>query len=78
MIARLLLWSLAESPSEPHDLLDGLPELDPPSAWLWNEASERFGLLLVTEDLDGAPDVLAGARARLGREPDLYEEFDLL
>ncbi len=78
MIARLLLWSLGETLLEPEELLEGLPSLEPPSAWLWNETSERFGLLLVDDAIGAVPDALAEARSRIGREPDVYEEFDLL
>lgn len=77
MIARLLLWSLADSALEPDELLDGLPPLEPPSVWLWSGATERFGLLLVDDELGVVPEALAAARERLGREPDLYEEFDV-
>jgi hypothetical protein len=78
VIARLLIWSLGESVLDPGHLLDGLPALAPPSAWLWNETSERFGLLLVGDAISEVPDALAVARARIGREPDVYEEFDVL
>jgi hypothetical protein len=78
VIARLLLWSLGESLLDRDELFDELPPLEPPSAWLWSETSERFGLFLVDDALGEVPDALADARARIGREPDVYEEFDLL
>jgi hypothetical protein len=78
VIARLLLWSLGETPLDPDELLGGLPPLAPPSAWLWNEAGERFGVLLVDDEIGEVPDALAAARDRIGREPDLYEEFDII
>jgi len=74
VIARLLLWSVAERPFA----LDELPPLEPPSAWLWNEAGERFGALLVDDGADDVPAALAAARERIAREPDVYEEFDVL
>ena len=40
-------------------------------------ASERFGALVVGDD-DDEVHALAEARSLLGREPDLYEEFDSL
>ena len=45
MIVRVLIWSLFDSKTTIQELRDTLPELEPPSAWLWNEASDRFGLV---------------------------------
>jgi hypothetical protein len=78
VIARLLLWGPGETPLDPDDVLEGLAQLPPPSAWLWNESSERFGLLLVDDEIGEVPEAVAEARARIGREPDVYEEFDVL
>ena len=50
-----------------------LPEVEPPSAWLTNEAAERFGLLAYGEEL---PD-LARVRELIGRDADVAETFDL-
>ena len=75
MIVRLLVWSLFDSETTAGELRDTLPELDAPSTWLWSAASERFGAVLF--DDDGGP---AAERARelIGRDPDVYEEFDAL
>lgn len=73
-----MLWSLGETMLDVERLLDELPTLEPPSAWLWNESAERFGLVLVDEELDEVPEALATARALIGREPDVYEEFDVV
>ncbi len=81
MIVRLLLWRLADSSvsiDEVHDLVEALDPLDAPSTWLWNGAQERFGLLLVGDDSDEAPPQLAEVRALMGRDPDLFDEFDVL
>ena len=75
MIARVLLWSLYDSKTTIDELRPQLPELVPPSAWVWNEASERFGLIVFGEDL---PDGLERVRDLIGGEPDVYEEFDLV
>ncbi len=75
MIARILLWSLFDSKTTIGELREQLPELAPPSAWVWNDASERFGLIAFGDER--AEDV-AGVRQLIGREPDVYEEFDLL
>ena len=73
MIVRVFIWGVFESSTTIDELRDTLAPLDAPSTWLWNEASERFGALVVGDEL---PDGLAEARALIGREPDAYEEFD--
>jgi hypothetical protein len=82
VIVRLLLWRLDDAAGSfvgLQDVLDELEPLDLPSSWLWNEAQERFGVLLVDEDPDATPPpALAEIRARIGRDPDLYEEFDAI
>ena len=80
MIVRLLFWRLGESDTSLEDvrtLVDQLESLETPSAWLWNDSTERFGALLVTED-ELVPTQLDHVRGLIGREPDLYEEFDVL
>ena len=81
MIVRIVLWRLDETPPSLDDLrgaLDELEPLPPPSALLLNEAAERIGALVVTEDDDPLPPQLEQLRLLVGREPDLYEEFDPL
>ena len=51
VIVRLLIWNVADSKTTIDELRDSLPELDPPSRWIWNEVSDRFGILAVGEDL---------------------------
>ena len=75
MIVRILIWSLFDSKTTIDELREALPALAPPSAWIWNEASERFGALVLDEDV---PEAVLEARALIGREPDVYEEFDAL
>ncbi len=75
MIARILLWSLFDSKTTVDELRPQLSELTAPSAWIWNEASERFGLISFG---DYVPPGLDRVRDVIGREPDVYEEFDLL
>lgn len=75
MIARVLLWSLFDSKTTIEELREQLPELDPPSAWIWNEASERFGLILLGGTL---PDGMERVRDLIGHEPEVFEEFDVL
>jgi hypothetical protein len=75
VIARVLLWSLFDSKTTVDELRPQLPELTPPSTWIWNDASERFGLIVFGNEL---PDGLDHIRDLIGREPEVYEEFDLL
>ena len=74
MIARLLLWSLFDSKTTIDELREQLPELEPPSAWLWNGAGERFGLVAFGE----LPPGFAQVRDLIGADPDVAEEFDVL
>ena len=81
MIVRIVLWRLDETtPSFEalRDRLDGLEPLAPPGAVLVNEAAERVGVLVVTEDDDELPRQLEELRVLVGRDPDVYEEFDTL
>ena len=84
MIVRILLWRLDEAgPSfealrERLDQLEPLEPLDAPSVLLVNEAAERVGAVLHAEEDEPPPPQLDHLRALIGREPDLYEEFDLL
>jgi hypothetical protein len=43
--------------------------------WVWNEASQRFGVVAYGDEL---PDEVAGARHLIGRDADVAEEFDEL
>ena len=75
MIARVLLWSLYDSKTTIDELRERLPALEPPSAWIWNEAGERFGLLAFGDEV---PAWLAGVRELIGTDPEVAEEFDVL
>lgn len=78
MIVRLLVWSLSDSDTTVHELRATLPELEEPSTWLWNEASEGFGAVLFDDDADTAGTAVEQARELIGHDPDVYEEFDAL
>lgn len=81
MIVRILLWRLDERTPSFEALRDRIEELEPlatPGAFLVNDAAERVGALLVAEEDEPAPAQLDELRALIGRDPDLYEEFDTL
>jgi hypothetical protein len=75
VIIRLLIWSLVDSKTTFDELRNSLPELDPPSAWIWNEANERFGAVVHDDEV---PSQVARVIELIGSEPDVYEEFDVL
>lgn len=73
MVTRLLIWNVFDSKTTIDELRESLPELAPPSRWIWNEATERFGVIVLEEDL---PEPIGWAQDLIGTEPDVYEEFD--
>lgn len=73
MLTRVLIWNVAESKTSIDELRESLPQLDEPSRWIWNEGSERFGVLAFGDDL---PEAVGWAQDLVGDEPDVYEEFD--
>jgi hypothetical protein len=84
MIVRLVLWNLAESSTSLDDLRDALDDepLEQPgrrfAAWVSDESSERFGEISVWDSPEDSE--LAGPPAAaelLGRDPDVWEQFDL-
>ena len=80
MIVRIVLWRLDETPPSLDDLrgaLDELEPLPPPGMLLVNDAAERIGAFVVTEDDEVLPQ-LEQLRLLVERDPDLYEEFDPL
>lgn len=72
MIVRILIWSLFDSKTTIEELRESLPELEPPSTWLWSDASERFGLVAYGDEL---PEAAAYVADLIGDEPAVYEEF---
>ena len=81
MIVRIVLWRLDASVMSFEELRNRLREFEPldePSTLLVNEAAERIGALVVSDDDERPPVQLDALRAIIGRDPDLYEEFDTL
>lgn len=73
MIVRLLIWNVLESKTSLDELRGSVAELEPPSAWVWNDATERFGVIAFGEEL---PEAVGWAQDLIGDDPDVYEEFD--
>jgi hypothetical protein len=81
VIVRILLWRLDDRAPPFEAIRDRIEELEPlpaPGAFLLNEAAERVGALVVDDEGEPPPAQLDELRAILGRDPDLYEEFDTL
>jgi len=73
VIVRLLIWDVYESKTTLDELRETVPALEPPSTWLWNEATERFGVMVFGDELAEA---VGWAQDLIGDDPDVYEEFD--
>lgn len=81
MIVRILLWRLDERAPPFESLRERIEELEPlaaPGAFLFNEAAERVGALVIDDEDAPLPAQLDELRALIGRDPDVYEEFDSL
>ena len=80
-VVRLVLWRLDDRTppvEELRDRVDELEPLPPPSTFLVNGAAEQIGVLVVAEDDEPALPQLAALRDLVGRDPDLYEEYETL
>jgi len=75
VIVRILIWNLLDSQTTIDELRESLPELEPPSEWVWNEANDRFGIAAFGEEL---PEAAGWARDLIGDDAQVYEEFDTL
>jgi hypothetical protein len=75
VIVRILIWNLFDSKTTIDELRESLPELGSSSEWVWNEATERFGAVFHGAEL---PEAAGWATRLIGREPDVYEEFDVM
>lgn len=88
MIARIVLWSLADSKTTIEELrrylrdeaVDAFAEVEGLrfKAWISDPAGERWGALYLFESVEAAEQPLPSrARELIGKEPDLAENFDL-
>ena len=81
MIVRLVLWRLDERTPPVEELRNRLDELEPlaaPRTFLVNEGAEQIGVLVVAEEDEPPLPQLEALRDLVGREPDLYEEYEAL
>ena len=81
MIVRIVLWSVGDAKASLDEIrtrIDALPPLQPPSIWLANDASERFGAVLALEHEDDEVEQIAALRELIGKDPEVVETFDAL
>ena len=71
-VARIVIWSLADSKTSLDEIRTQLPEAPEGAAWITNDPQERFGLVALGGDL---PD-LEPLRTLIGKDPEIAEEFD--
>jgi hypothetical protein len=73
VVARVVIWNLADSKTTLEELREHLPDLPEGSHWISNEPAERFGLFAIGEDL---PD-LGEIPQLIGADAVVFEEFDV-
>src|SRR5215208_4770595 len=88
MVVRIVLWSLADSKTTIEELRRYLRDASADEfaeveglrfkAWISDAAGERWGAFYLFESREAAGHRLVGrARELIGKEPDLFEAFDL-
>jgi hypothetical protein len=88
VVARLVLWSLADSDADVESLrahlrdeaVDAFSEIEGLlfKAWISDAHSDRWGAFYLFESREAAEQPLPSrARELIGRDPDLVEIFDL-
>jgi hypothetical protein len=82
VIARLVLWNLADSKTALAELRHHLPEGAEPGlrfrAWISDETTERFGALELWESAEAVEAGLpSGVRELIGKDPEIGETFDV-
>jgi len=88
LIVRLVLWSLADSPTTIEELREYLRDesvdafADLPGllfkAWISDETTERWGAVYVWASHEASEQPLPSrARELIGKDPDLVEIFDV-
>jgi hypothetical protein len=73
VVARVVIWNLADSKTTLEELREHLPELPDGSHWISNDVGERFGLFAIGDELPDLGDV----PALLAVDAVIFEEFDV-
>ena len=73
MIARVVIWNLADSKTTLEELRQHLPDLPDGAHWISNDAQERFGIVAVGDELPDVGDV----PQLIGVDAVVFEEFDV-
>jgi hypothetical protein len=73
MVARFVIWSLADSKTTLEELREHLPDLPEGSHWISNEPGERFGLFAIGDELPELGEI----PQLLGIDAVVFEEFDV-
>jgi hypothetical protein len=73
MVARVVIWNLADSKTTLEELRQHLPELPDGSYWISNDIGERFGLFALGDELPELGEI----PALLGVDAVVFEEFDV-
>jgi hypothetical protein len=77
VVARLLLWSIADAPVSLDEVREAIPESER-AVWFTDEATERVGSFTVFADADAAAEpVPRQLRELIGKDPDIVELFDI-
>jgi len=73
VVARVVIWNLADSKTTLEELREHLPDLPEGSHWISNEPGERFGLFAIGDELPELGEV----PQLLGIDAVVFEEFDV-
>ena len=73
MVARFVIWNLADSKTTLEELREHLPDLPEGSHWISNEPGERFGLFAIGDELPELGEI----PQLLGVDAVVFEEFDV-
>jgi len=73
VVARVVIWNLADSKTTLEELREHLPDLPEGSHWISNEPAERFGLFAIGDELPELGEI----PQLLGVDAVVFEEFDV-